>query len=130
MLGLFVSLCVIIYICSASHSGNLSEILPNAEAFGSLDVKITSYWLLMNHYNNAVLTRSGPAHSTADTPPFDWRNPKFVNISHVGMPDVWNFDYQVYCATPSVYATNIPVIIDEHKSGKNERKSQYLMLST
>lgn len=61
--------------------------LPN----GGIDSKITNYCLFRALQVQAI---SGPTH--ADQPVFKWRNGAtdlFPGWPHMGMPDVWNFDW-------------------------------------
>lgn len=59
-----------------------------AHAFGAVDAKITSFSLAAQFGGSVI---SGPSHQ--NRPPFSWDDPRWVNISHVGQPATWNFDW-------------------------------------
>lgn len=41
-----------------------------------------------------VVAISGPtAQDPSVTPPFSWADPAFSDTSHVGLPEVWDFQY-------------------------------------
>lgn len=57
--------------------------------FGMIDQKICDQDSLENNWIDAI---SGPPYSEATgMPPFDWKN--WPNSPHLGMPDVWNFNW-------------------------------------
>jgi hypothetical protein len=60
----------------------------NSAAFGAIDAKISS---VSNMRDMACDAISGPTHQSQ--PDFQW-SPKWDNVYHVGLPDVWNFDWQ------------------------------------
>eukprot|EP01132_Coremiostelium_polycephalum_P003860 gene3860-4811_t len=58
--------------------------------FGGVDSKITSSKQISNLGCTAI---SGPTRSN-NLPAFRWSsNPAWANISHIGLPDVWDFDW-------------------------------------
>ena len=59
---------------------------------GGVDMKLTSHELLEQLQFVAV---SSPAYD--DVPPFQWSKADFRDeVSHYGMPDLWNFEPVIY----------------------------------
>ncbi|EGG16829.1 phospholipase B-like protein [Cavenderia fasciculata] len=66
-----------------------ADLLPNPVAFGGVDSKITSSQLIQTLSCSAI---SGPTHQ--GLPYFQYSsNPIFNSTSHIGLPDIWNFDW-------------------------------------
>jgi len=60
----------------------------NPAAFGAVDGKVTSFSMASQFEGMAI---SGPTHQNLS--PFSWQDPRWSSISHVGQPEVWNFDW-------------------------------------
>ena len=56
---------------------------------GALDSKITSRALILNDLKMRVI--SSPPYE--DVPVFDWLTVKHMNVSHMGLPDRWEFNW-------------------------------------
>jgi len=68
-------------------------------AFGAIDAKVTSLKHLFptpnsTHSTLSVDICSGPtAQDPSVTPPFDWSDPRYSNVTHAGLPQVWDFPF-------------------------------------
>ena len=63
-----------------------------ASATGAIDAKISSAsWMTSADGAMRVLAKSGPTSETQK--PFQWSTSAFNNISHLGMPDLYSFDW-------------------------------------
>ncbi|KAN0007312.1 hypothetical protein ACTFIU_000511 [Dictyostelium citrinum] len=80
---------------SISSRGDLLTIQygnRSAVAFGGVDSKITSYNQVLTLSCTAI---SGPSTNGGTLPPFSWsQSPLFQNITHIGVPETFNFDWQ------------------------------------
>ena len=63
-----------------------------SQAFGAINGKVSSSNLALNAKPGAYII-AGPTHSSAATPAFSWSASKFDNVSHVGQPDLFDFDW-------------------------------------
>ncbi|KAM9986622.1 hypothetical protein ACTFIY_011041 [Dictyostelium cf. discoideum] len=64
----------------------------SAVAFGGVDSKITSFNQVLTLSCTAI---SGPSTNGGTLPPFTWsQSPLFQNITHIGVPETFNFDWQ------------------------------------
>ncbi|KAK5576438.1 hypothetical protein RB653_007582 [Dictyostelium firmibasis] len=80
---------------SISSRGDLLTIQygnRSAVAFGGVDSKITSFNQVSTLSCTAI---SGPSTNGGTLPPFSWsQSPLFQNITHIGVPETFNFDWQ------------------------------------
>jgi len=62
-------------------------------AYGGIDLKATTVKMFRNGLSTHII--SGPAHVSADTPPFSWsqNNNEWKDIVHTGMPETYDFDW-------------------------------------
>jgi hypothetical protein len=64
-------------------------------ANGAIDAKVSSAsWMNSQQGGMQVLAKSGP--TVESQAPFTWSTSAFSTISHVGLPDTFNFDWQTF----------------------------------
>eukprot|EP01112_Ceratiomyxa_fruticulosa_P007551 TRINITY_DN1964_c0_g2_i1.p1 TRINITY_DN1964_c0_g2~~TRINITY_DN1964_c0_g2_i1.p1 ORF type:complete len:544 (+),score=96.30 TRINITY_DN1964_c0_g2_i1:199-1830(+) len=68
---------------------DLNETYPMP--FGGYDSKVTSVSLLQSGLNTWAI--SGP--TSVQQTPFTWKSPVFQNYPHLGLPDVYSFDFEL-----------------------------------
>lgn len=67
--------------------------LSSPSAMGAIDAKISSAsW--MSQGGMRVLAKSGP--TVESQAPFTWSTSAFSTLSHVGLPDTFNFDWETF----------------------------------
>ena len=78
--------------------------LEGTDPSGAIDCKISSY-SMMSFGTLTVLAQSGPTLSDGAQPPFQWSTSPFNDMPHLGLPDLFNFEWQVY--VPAVKPSTI-----------------------
>ncbi len=64
-----------------------------AKASGAIDAKTTSYKNVMGGLGGVADAVNGPTFDNVDTPVFRWSGSAFENQTHLGQPDVFNFNF-------------------------------------
>ena len=87
------------------------------DASGAIDAKLSSAsWMASADGAMRVLAKSGPTFETQK--PFQWSTSAFNHIAHIGLPDLFNFewvDFEVAALpTPTAAAKSDskPVVVD------------------
>jgi len=70
--------------------------VQDPDAFGGLDAKIANSAMISEVLTLAI---SGPTHQ--NQVPFTWDSPIWQNVSHLGQPTLWNFDWVLMNLTVS-----------------------------
>lgn len=75
-------------ICSR---GDLREDSPTPG--GCYDTKVTSYKFGAMELRAQAINGPSQSKGNGDLPPFSWKDAKFANRSHAGLPETYNFDF-------------------------------------